>query len=128
MTRKVLMVCAPRKEYVSKLQITLEIFATQQNQLPSFNLRTQIAWIKANPLQFRLDPKDKSRVSERIFFDNEVLPEKNEVLRCSGRVRSIYDDVVHLNLFKLMFKLIIFIILFILIVAIQWFPFFLSMI
>ena len=107
----------------------MEIFATQQNQLPSFNLRTQIAWIKANPLQFRLDPKDKSRVSERIFFDNEVLPEKNEVLRCSGRVRSIYDElVVNLKLFKLMFKLIIFIIVFIIIVAIQWFPFFLSMI
>ena len=48
--RKVLMVCALRKKYVSKLKIILERFATQQNQLPSFHLRTQIALIKANPL------------------------------------------------------------------------------
>ena len=51
--RKVLMVCAPRKDYVLKLEITLARFATQQNQPPSFHLSTQNAWMKANPLQTR---------------------------------------------------------------------------
>ena len=50
--REILMSYAPRKEYVSKLKITLVRLATQ-NQLPLFHLRTQIAWMKANPLQSR---------------------------------------------------------------------------
>ena len=43
------MSCARRMEYVSKLEISM----ATQNQLPSFHLKTQTAWMKANPLQYR---------------------------------------------------------------------------
>ena len=69
------MLCTPRKENVSKLEITLARFTTQ-NQLPSFHLRTHIAWMKSqsstkqrNGVLSCLDPNNKSRVSERILME-----------------------------------------------------------
>ena len=82
------MLCTPRKENVSKLEITLARFTTQ-NQLPSFHLRTHIAWMKSqsstkqrNGVLSCLDPNNKSRVYEKDF--DGVLPD-NE-LPCSSHV------------------------------------------
>ena len=89
--REILMSYAPRKEYVSKLKITLVRLATQ-NQLPLFHLRTQIAFRKPTLYKAEkccivsFDPNNKCRLSEKDFVDDGVSPE-NE-LRRSRCVRT----------------------------------------